>query len=95
MAVAPVHATAFEVGQPPQPLRLEQLGRTLQFREVLLGPRVGQAEVLRAQLLDRRPKLTPGDNVTMEGVTHAKRIVMRRFRNGREVAVEGVARLPS
>ncbi len=59
VAVPPEQATAFDLRQTAQPLRLEGLRGRLELGEVLLDPGVGQLDqILGPQRLDRRPQLT-------------------------------------
>jgi hypothetical protein len=56
--IALEQAAPVELGQPPQPLDLEQLDRAMQLGEVLLDHRVGQlGQDLGPQRLDRRTQL--------------------------------------
>ncbi len=58
MPVATEDLPSLDLGEPAQPLCLEELERSVKLREVLLDPGVGKLrEVLGAKRLGHRPQL--------------------------------------
>jgi hypothetical protein len=58
MSVAFEQPPTLDLGEPTEPLELEEFGGALELGEVLLDPRVGQArELLGPQALDGRAQL--------------------------------------
>jgi hypothetical protein len=61
VAVPPIRASAVDLGQPSQPLRVDQLRGPLELGEVLLNPRARQLrQALEPHPLDGRAELTHG-----------------------------------